>query len=154
MKCTTTFIIGPSHDHVVFIAFWSYLLLVLHLSKGVWIRVLGNSPHYMCMTSQGMTSRMGCTYLGSWAPNLVYFPNSSHMWWWAYLCSLEWKTLSNTWGVTALPLKGISSRDFRQSPLEGATRARWCDVPSFVQVSLVNCSSNLILFATSEGSPF
>jgi hypothetical protein len=33
-------------------------------------------------------------------------------------------------------------------------KARWCVVPSFVQVSLVNCSSNVILFATSEGSPF
>jgi hypothetical protein len=27
----------------------------------------------------------------------------------------------------------------------------WCVVPSFIQVSLVNCSSNVILFATSEG---
>jgi hypothetical protein len=30
----------------------------------------------------------------------------------------------------------------------------WCVVSSFIQVSLVNCSSNVILFATSEGSPF
>ena len=29
----------------------------------------------------------------------------------------------------------------------------WCVAPSFIQVSLVNCSSNVILFATSEGSP-
>jgi hypothetical protein len=29
------FIIGPSHDHVVFIPFYSCLFLVLHLSKGV-----------------------------------------------------------------------------------------------------------------------
>jgi hypothetical protein len=29
-----------------------------------------------------------------------------------------------------------------------------CVAPSFIQVSLVNCSSNVILFATSEGSPF
>jgi hypothetical protein len=37
--CTTIVIIGPSHDHVVFIAFWSYSLIVLQLSKGVCIRV-------------------------------------------------------------------------------------------------------------------
>jgi hypothetical protein len=30
----------------------------------------------------------------------------------------------------------------------------WCATLSFTQVSLVNCSSNVILFATSEGSPF
>jgi hypothetical protein len=30
----------------------------------------------------------------------------------------------------------------------------WCVAPSFIHVSLVNCSSNVILFATSEGSPF
>jgi hypothetical protein len=30
----------------------------------------------------------------------------------------------------------------------------WCVVPIFIQVSLVNCSSNVIFFATSEGSPF
>jgi hypothetical protein len=30
----------------------------------------------------------------------------------------------------------------------------WFDASSFIQVSLVNCSSNVILFATSEGSPF
>jgi hypothetical protein len=30
----------------------------------------------------------------------------------------------------------------------------WCVAFSFSQVSLVNCSSNVILFATSEGSPF
>jgi hypothetical protein len=30
----------------------------------------------------------------------------------------------------------------------------WCVVLSFIQVSLVNCSLNVILFATSEGSPF
>jgi hypothetical protein len=35
----------------------------------------------------------------------------------------------------------------------GAMKARWCVVPSVTQVSLVNCSSNVILFATSEGSP-
>jgi hypothetical protein len=29
----------------------------------------------------------------------------------------------------------------------------WCVAVSFNQVSLVNCSSNVILFATSEGSP-
>jgi hypothetical protein len=33
IKCATSFIIGPSHDHVVFIPFCSCLLLVLHLSK-------------------------------------------------------------------------------------------------------------------------
>jgi hypothetical protein len=30
----------------------------------------------------------------------------------------------------------------------------WSVAPSFIQVSLVNCSSNVILFATLEGSPF
>jgi hypothetical protein len=30
----------------------------------------------------------------------------------------------------------------------------WCVALSFIQASLVNCSSNVILFATSEGSPF
>jgi hypothetical protein len=30
----------------------------------------------------------------------------------------------------------------------------WYVASSFVQVSLVNCSSNVIVFATSEGSPF
>jgi hypothetical protein len=30
----------------------------------------------------------------------------------------------------------------------------WCVTLPFIQVSLVNCSSNVILFATSEGSPF
>jgi hypothetical protein len=29
-----------------------------------------------------------------------------------------------------------------------------CITLSFIQVSVVNCSSNVILFATSEGSPF
>jgi hypothetical protein len=29
----------------------------------------------------------------------------------------------------------------------------WCVAPSIIRVSLVNCSSNFILFATSEGSP-
>jgi hypothetical protein len=32
-------------------------------------------------------------------------------------------------------------------------KACWCVILSFTQVSLVNCSSNVILFATSEGSP-
>jgi hypothetical protein len=30
----------------------------------------------------------------------------------------------------------------------------WCVAVSFNQVYLVNCSSNVILFATSEGSPY
>jgi hypothetical protein len=63
--CTTIVIIGPSHDHVVFIAFWPYSLIVLQLSQGGLHSSLGNSPHYMCMISQGMTFKMGCTYLGS-----------------------------------------------------------------------------------------
>jgi hypothetical protein len=29
----------------------------------------------------------------------------------------------------------------------------WCVAVSFNQVSLINCSLNVILFATSEGSP-
>jgi hypothetical protein len=33
-------------------------------------------------------------------------------------------------------------------------KACWCVAPSFIQVSLVNCSLNVILFATLEGSPF
>ena len=32
-------------------------------------------------------------------------------------------------------------------------KARWWATLSYTQVSLVNCSSNVILFATSEGSP-
>jgi hypothetical protein len=36
----------------------------------------------------------------------------------------------------------------------GAMKVCWCVAPSFIQVSLVNCSSNVILFLTSEGSPF
>jgi hypothetical protein len=53
--------------------FWSYLLLGFPLSKGVCIRVLGNSPLYTCITNQGKTSKMGYTYLGFGSPSLVYF---------------------------------------------------------------------------------
>jgi hypothetical protein len=30
----------------------------------------------------------------------------------------------------------------------------WCVALSFIQASLVNCSSNVIFYATSEGTPF
>jgi hypothetical protein len=61
------------------------------------------------------------------------------------------RALGNTWGVTALPLKGISSRDLGRDPLEGYQEGVM--VRCNFQVSLFNCSSNVILFATSEGSP-
>jgi hypothetical protein len=53
------------------------------------------------------------------------------------------------------PLKGISSRDLGLSPPGrsegyGLLEFVFCLLRSF----LVNCSSNVILFATSEGSPF
>jgi hypothetical protein len=52
------------------------------------------------------------------------------------------------------PLKGISPRDLGRDPLAGCHEgACWCTVFPFGQDSLVNCSSNVILFATSEGSP-
>jgi hypothetical protein len=47
IKCTTSFIIGSSHDHVVFIPFCSCLLLVLHLSKGVELGFGQFSPLYV-----------------------------------------------------------------------------------------------------------
>jgi hypothetical protein len=50
------------------------------------------------------------------------------------------------------PLKGISSRDLGRDPLEGYQEGVL--VCCIFQVSLFNCSSNVILFATSEGSPF
>jgi hypothetical protein len=52
------------------------------------------------------------------------------------------------------PLKGISSRDLGRDPLEGSKKVCLGFVDPFVQVVLINCSSNVILFATSEGSPF
>jgi hypothetical protein len=52
------------------------------------------------------------------------------------------------------PLKGISPQDLGRDPLEGYQEGVcWCVAVSFNQVSPVNCSSNVILFATSEGSP-
>jgi hypothetical protein len=62
--------------------------------------------------------------------------------------------LGNTWGVTALPLKGTSSQDLGRDPLEGTKKGCLGVVDALVQVVLINCSSNVILFATSEGSPF
>jgi hypothetical protein len=61
--------------------------------------------------------------------------------------------LGNTWGVTA-SLKGISPRDLGRDPLEGTKKGCLGVVDPLVQVVLINCSSNVILFATSEGSPF
>jgi hypothetical protein len=52
------------------------------------------------------------------------------------------------------PLKGISSRDLGRDPLEGNKKGCLGVVDPFAQVVLINCSSNVILFATSEGSPF
>jgi hypothetical protein len=36
----------------------------------------------------------------------------------------------------------------------GPMKVCWCVATSIIRVSLVHCSSNVILFATSEGSPF
>jgi hypothetical protein len=50
------------------------------------------------------------------------------------------------------PLKGISSRDSGQSPPGVKRRVRLTG--SGCSIIRANCSSNVILFATSEGSPF
>jgi hypothetical protein len=52
------------------------------------------------------------------------------------------------------PLNGISSRDLGRDPLEWCQEDGLGDADSLSQVSLINCSLNVILFATSEGSPF
>jgi hypothetical protein len=52
------------------------------------------------------------------------------------------------------PLKGIPHRDLGRDPLAGCHEgACWYIVFAFGQDSLVSCSSNVILFETSEGSP-
>jgi hypothetical protein len=51
------------------------------------------------------------------------------------------------------PLKNLVPR-LGRDPLVGYQEGVcWCVAVSFNQASLVNCSSNVILFATSEGSP-
>ena len=50
-------------------------------------------------------------------------------------------------------LKGISPRDLGRDPL-GVPRRCAGVVDPFVQVVIINCPLNAILFATSEGSPF
>jgi hypothetical protein len=52
------------------------------------------------------------------------------------------------------PLKGISSRDLGRGPLEGTKKVCLGVVDPFGQVVLINFSTNVILFATLEGSPF
>jgi hypothetical protein len=68
---------------------------------------------------------------------------------------LLWPGLWVTPGVLQpSPLKGILSRDLGRDPLVGYQEGVcWCVAVSLNQVSLINCSSNAILFATSEGSP-
>jgi hypothetical protein len=42
-----------------------------------------------------------------------------------------------------------------RDPLAGYQEGvSWCVAVPFNQVALINCSSNVILFATSEGNPF
>jgi hypothetical protein len=50
------------------------------------------------------------------------------------------------------PFKGISSQDSGQSPPGVKRRVRLTG--SGCSIIRANCSSNVILFATSEGSPF
>jgi hypothetical protein len=52
------------------------------------------------------------------------------------------------------PLKGILPQDLGRDPLGVPRRCAGMLPFSFNQVSPANCSSNVILFATSEGSPF
>jgi hypothetical protein len=56
------------------------------------------------------------------------------------------------YGVTTFPLKGISSWDSGWSPPGVKRRVRLTWSGCFIYSG--NCSSNVILFATSEGSPF
>jgi hypothetical protein len=52
------------------------------------------------------------------------------------------------------PLKE-SHPEIGRDPLVGYQEGvSWGAAVSFNQVALINCSSNVILFATSEGSPF
>jgi hypothetical protein len=62
------------------------------------------------------------------------------------------ETLSDTGVSQPSPLKGISSRDSGQSPPGVKRRVRLTG--SGCSIIRANCSSNVILFATSEGSPF
>jgi hypothetical protein len=62
------------------------------------------------------------------------------------------KTLSDTGVSQPSPLNGISSWDSGQSPFRVKRRVRLTWSECFI--IRVNCSSNVILFATSEGSPF
>jgi hypothetical protein len=61
------------------------------------------------------------------------------------------ETLGDTGVSQPSPLKGISSRDSGQSPPGVKQMVRLTG--SGCSIIRANCSSNVILFATSEGSP-
>jgi hypothetical protein len=62
------------------------------------------------------------------------------------------ETLGDTGVSQPSPLKGISSQDSGQSPPSVKRRVRL--TRSGCSTIRANCSSNVNLFATSEGSPF
>ena len=64
------------------------------------------------------------------------------------------ETLGDTGVSQPSPLKGISSRDSGQSPPGVKRRVRLIGKGWGLLLLGQNCSSNVILFATSEGSPF
>ena len=64
------------------------------------------------------------------------------------------ETLGDTGVSQPSPLKGISSRDSGQSPPGVKRRVRLIGKGVMIVIIRINCSSNVILFATSEGSPF
>jgi hypothetical protein len=71
-----------------------------------------------------------------------------------YQCLYEASALVTPKVLQPSPLKGISPEILGRDPLGVPRRCAGVLPFSFSQVSLVNCSSNVILFATSEGRPF